>query len=222
MSEINCDGSILSGYDCIAPAKCCNVPASLDSCLDLGGDICSSSEICQGGTIFEASDTSFGESCCIGGSCNVPATLTECESNGGSCRSFGCETDEDISSDSCDDSGLTCCVQKTSSDKNYTWLWIFLILIILVIVAIIFRDKLRPLWFKLKSKFKKGKSSGSGIQRGPGGFPPRPMPGRPIPRRPVQRKILPPSQRRALPKQSSTKKPGELDSVLKKLKEMSK
>ena len=84
-------------------------------------------------------------------------------------------------------------------------------LIILVILGIVFKDKLRHFWFRIKSKgkFRPG-PKGSGMI-----FNGRPAP----PRRMVpQRKTIP--VRRVLPRARKTD--GELSDVLKKLKEMGK
>ena len=83
-----------------------------------------------------------------------------------------------------------------------------LILIILIIVAIIFRDRLRPYYYKLKSKFGKSKPG----PKAPPRFSPRPG---------APRRILPPSSRHS-PVRRPVKRSGEIDDVLKKLKEMGK
>ena len=218
MSEINCEGEIKDGYGCSGLFKCCSSPVSLDSCFNLGGEICSSSESCIGGIEEDASDTSYGEECCVGGTCEIPITQTPCESSGGNCRSFGCDSGEIESTDSCDDFSLTCCTQGSEPSGGKLWIWILLLLIILVIVAIIFRNKIRPHWFRLKSKFGGGKP-----RPGPGapgrGLPPQGLSGR-SPSRP--RRGLPPPKSRPVKSTTPPKKSGELDSVLKKLRDMGK
>jgi hypothetical protein len=85
-------------------------------------------------------------------------------------------------------------------------------------MGIVFKDRLRPLWLKLKSKFGKGRS---GIKKGGGprrpGFPPVSR----VPQRRVSRRILPPTQRRPI-RRPSVRPKGDMDDVLKKLKDMSK
>ena len=79
-------------------------------------------------------------------------------------------------------------------------------------------DKLRKFWFKIKSKFKKGKS-GPSRPRGPPGFPPGPSSA--IPRGQTQRRVFPQGRPARGPTPAHRPK-GELDNVLKKLKEMGK
>ena len=215
MSSVSCEGEILSGYDCAGVAKCCDTPKSLESCLTQGGEICNSAQICTGGTTVEAGDTDYGETCCVGGSCAIPVEQTECESYGGTCRSF-CHDDEQENSDECN-FGDVCCMTKTSS-SSYWWIWLLIILIILTILGIVFRKKLRPYWFRIKSWFDKFKKS-----KKPPTPPPSPMQ-RPGFRRPMQRRILHPSaQHRPGPRPPMQRKSKpEIDDILKKLKEMGK
>ncbi|MCK5043630.1 hypothetical protein KAR52_01345 [Candidatus Pacearchaeota archaeon] len=220
MSAMSCQeagGNVLTDYDCSALFKCCDTEQTLDSCEDQGGEICDSNEICSGGTSVSASNVEYGEICCVDGTCKSPSQKTECEDYDGSCRTT-CYSDEEESYYSCD-AGEICCIEKTISEKkSYVWVWILLVLIFLVIMGIVFKDRLRPLLLKLKSKFGKGKS---GIKKGGGprrpGFPPVSR----VPQRRVQRRILPPAQRRPARRPSARPK-GEMDDVLKKLKEMSK
>ncbi|MEJ2268029.1 MAG: hypothetical protein P8X70_03065, partial [Nanoarchaeota archaeon] len=101
-------------------------------------------------------------------------------------------------------SGDVCCVEKTQKKKSYWWIWVLVILIILAVLGIIFKDKLRPLWFKIKSKFPK-------IKKGPKG--PKPSMKRPI--MPQQRRPLPPRKPVGKPK-------SDMEDVLKKLRDMGK
>ncbi len=187
----------------------------LKTCSELGGKICNSSETCSG-TVVEALELESGETCCTLGDCEIPSTpqvsLSECEQHNGTCEYSECYPDEEEVSYVCDDFEDVCCVAKKSSSS---WIWILLFLIALTILGIIFRNKLRPYWFKLLSKFKKRRGPSP---RGPGFPPARPA----IPfRKNIQRKILPPTQ----PRTPLSKKPvshKELGDVLKKLKEMSK
>jgi hypothetical protein len=217
MSEIDCDGNVLEGYGCSGVFKCCDSQKTIDTCTEQSGDICNSGESCAGGTTLEASNTGLGESCCVGGSCQVPQTETECEQNFGVCRSFGCDNDEEEANYDCDSSGDSCCVQKSTSGKSYFWIWILVILIVLVVLGIIFRNTLRRFWFRMKSKFKKSKPPR------PGMFPGRRPMQRPPQRRQMQRRIAP-SPRRPLkrPQARKPKQSGEFEDILKKLKDMGK
>lgn len=239
MSGINCEGEILDGFSCPGFASsCCSQPQRLDTCSDIGGNVCSSGEICQSGTVFSSSGLGSGESCCVGGFCETisgSGDLTECELEGGTCD-FTCNSNEEESTASCGSSGEICCKfqpQKQSSG-GLLWVWVLLILITLAVVGIVFRDKLRMFFFKLKSKFGKGKGSSSrpsrGPRFGPGSMPPRRPSRRPLRRIPERKILLPgsstpvPSQVKHQPKRfrKPTKSQKELDSVLSKLKDMSK
>ena len=85
-------------------------------------------------------------------------------------------------------------------------------LIVLVVIGILFRDKLREFWFRMKS----GKS-----KPGPKPGPPTHPQARPYP---MERRILLPTHQEARPpaRRAPSGAQKELDSVLKKLKEMSK
>jgi len=217
MSSMSCQeagGSVLDYY-CSALFKCCDTEIFLDTCDDQAGEICTSDEICAGGTSADASDISYGEICCVNGECRTPSQESECESYDGICRD-SCYSDEEESYYSCD-SGELCCVEKTISEKkSYWWVWWLLILIFLAVMGIVFKDRLRPIWFKIKSKF--GKSKPGPKPRGPRpGFPPSRMPQRRV----ISRRALPPARRIPLRKPGTKPRP-EMDDVLKKLKEMGK
>ncbi len=217
MSNVDCEGTILSGYGCSSALKCCSVEKLIDTCSEQGGDICNSAQSCVGGVRQEASGLESGQECCVGGSCQNPPEETECEFNSGTCRSNSCFDDEEPSGDDCG-AGDVCCVEKViPPTKSYWWIWLLLILIILLVIAIIFRDKLRPYWFKLKSKFKKSKP-GYGMP----GFPTTPSGMRPVGPS-MQRRILPPTSQRPPIRRPPLGRPrGDIDEVLKKLKDMGK
>jgi len=218
MSEINCEGQILSEYTCSGVFKCCDTPKSLDTCVEQGGEICNSEQSCVGGTTVEASDLNYGETCCVGGICEVPSPQqSDCEINNGICRSYECDEDEEESFSYTCDYGDKCCIQKTDDGKSYWWIWLLVLLIILVVLAIIFRDKLRPYYIKIKSKFKKTKPGTPGLGSG---FPQTPL--RRPQRRTMPRKILPPTAQRRPQKRPVQKPKSEIDDVLKKLKDMGK
>lgn len=230
MSGYSCkfeaEGNILDDYDCTGGFICCSKKLTLNTCSAQAGVICSSGQICQGGNVVAASDTATGQKCCVGGTCTT-TTGDEytCESNGGECRMYGCEDDEEVSSAYTCEWGDDCCFKKTDGaqdgeKKSYLWIWILVILIVLVVLGIIFKDTLRRSLFKLKSGVGRGRAKpGYGRRPPPGrpGYPPpAPLTGHPE-RMPMPRG-LPPRPRR-LP----TRRPrGELGDVLKKLKEMGK
>lgn len=237
MSSSACEGEILNEYSCPSLYKCCSQPKHEETCSELNGEICSSNQICKNGNEMSTPDTAYGEVCCVGGYCETPAfDLTECEEKGGTCRST-CEDDEKKADYNCN-TGICCIYSSGSGDSgtgSYWWIWVLLLLIILIVVGIIFRDKLRALWLKIKSKFGKGKGSSGPNSRGPRRPPPfhRPLPKRTISRRnipshPERRILLPKKQPNPGPKPTLGKRIGksrtqkELDDVLKKLKDMGK
>jgi hypothetical protein len=223
VSTGSCDRQILSEFDCPSLFKCCSAPPAQETCAEVGGEICSSNEVCRQGTIVSTPDLSFGTSCCSGGYCEaVTQEPAECELNGGICRTYGCNDNEEESVYACEFSGDTCCVQKAEEGRSYLWIWILFILIVLVVAGIIFRDKLRAFWLRAKSRFGKSRP-GPGPPHRPG---PRPPPHhRPMRRFIPERRILlpapgPPPRRPARVGKSRSQK--ELDDVLKKLKSMGK
>ena len=186
MPGIECEGNILEGYECSGVAKCCDTPRELEICENQLGEICASGYTCIGGVVVDASDTEYGEQCCVGGNCELRAVSeNDCESFGGTCRTYECNDDEEESFTYICDYGDICCVKK-SKQASYWWIWLLAILIILLIIAIIFRDKLRQYYYRIKLKFKR---SGSKPEAPPSAFPatPRGPPGqsdnRPFPSR---------------------------------------
>ncbi len=214
MSRMTCldaEGDVLGDYSgCFGTDICCSKEKALEACSEQGGEVCGSGKECSTSTV-EASDTS---ECCLG-SCQTPSEKSECELYGdGDCRTSCYGNEEEAEAYECP-SGKVCCVEKAvSEEKSYWWIWVLSGLIVLVVIGIIFKDKLRPYWFKIKSKFRKSKP-------GPrSGFPP--PPGIP-PQRVRPRRILPPAAQRQPRRRPITKKPRkEMEDVLKKLKEMGK
>ena len=218
MSSINCEdagGKKLDDYraSCSGLNVCCDREKSLETCAELNGEKCPLGQTCSTSTV-ESADIS---ECCLSRcktSSGSEEEEPECELYGGNCRGE-CLSSEEESSDDCN-SGEICCVAKSTSSekKNYLWVWIILVLIVLVLIAIVLRNKLRPFWFRLTSKF--GKS----------GPKPPVRPGFPMPlTRPPQRLI--PRQHVLEPQRTPMRKPqpknpSELDEVLKKLKEIGK
>jgi hypothetical protein len=219
MSEIECNGNLLQEYECPGVSKCCDVEKIFESCEDQGGETCISNQVCSEGITVSAKDIGYGEICCVGGRCEEQKIIAEpdCESNQGICKTYGCDKGEEESFLYTCDYGDSCCI-KLSEDKNLWWIWLLLILIILIIISIVFRDRLRPYFFKFKSKFKK-ENKNSRIKRPlfRKNFNLRPS----LIRKPqaIQRKILPPSSRISQLKKP-LKKSSEVDEVLKKLKDM--
>jgi hypothetical protein len=206
-SKLECAdvGTVKEGYYCSRAGTCCTANPDR-TCSELGGIICTSSQICSGTEKPKASGMSMYESCCIGTCTAKPiVTKNDCEKDGGTCDS-SCSTgyEEDTSlTDSCD-SGK-CCVESatspTTKKTSYWWVWVLLVLIVLVILGIVFKDKLKPLFDKIK-----GGSGSSSKPSSPSGFSSQ------------NRTILPPRQ----PMQQQRQSPGQMDDVLKKLREMGK
>ncbi len=215
-------GRILSNYDCPVPQKCCTLPEEDKTCSQLQGEICSSSESCIDGIEKnDASDLSYGETCCTGGTCETTPTTSDCELYGGRCRD-SCFSDETQNDDECLDLTQVCCESTEGpiipEEKNYLWIWILSALILLLLIGILFRNRLRMFFLR----FKGGKPKPR-----PSLFPPPPttriMP-RPLlrPRRIIPR-IPTPARPPVRPQQQIKEKPkGELEEVLKKLKDISK
>ncbi len=218
------EGGEVKDYNCGGAMVCCTRNKQPATCSDLNGEVCSITEQCVGGTENDSlSDLWSGEICCVEGTCNSiysgeednyttggenNYTGEECNSKGGVCR-ISCEDDEEQQIEDCP-VGEICCMSKKEGGMS-AWIWILIILIILVVLAIIFRDKLKEFWIKIKEKAKK--RGGKPSRRGPPGYPPG---------RPGSRKIIPRGPpRQGLPRKKP-RKSKELDETLKKLKEMGK
>ena len=194
---------------------CCDKEKASQTCAELGGEVCDSSEDCDGFQEYGASDLLSSESCCVG-TCEeqIIITQSECEQNLGTCEDTACESGKKENLNYlCNDVSQYCCMQK--SEKSFWWLWVLGILIVLIALGIVFKDKLKDFYDKFTTK------------------KPAPKPGMPprmheIPQRRLTRVIPgwrifpqqqhhPQSPRRPIPQRKS-----ELDDVLKKLKEMGK
>lgn len=232
MSSAKCEGEIFYEYDCAGLYLCCSEGEEDKTCTDLGGEICTSSEYCDG-DYQSTSDLGYKETCCITGECIesgiTPIDEYNCEPNGGVCEIYGCDSGYEETSQWTCKYGDTCCIEgdgpgssptpSTGPEKGKAWIWIIFALIVLVLVGILFRDKLRMFLMKIKGKKKGPSGPRFGDPRGPG---PRPMPPRPSP---TPRRIMPgPSggRRPMPPRRAPPKASGELNDVLKKLKDMSK
>ncbi len=246
MTYSNCEGEILYDYTCSGINLCCSESTSEDSCYDLGGIVCDYGESCESGSEINTYDLGYGETCCIGGTCESGGSGGEieydCEINFGTCEPYSCDDGYEEALEYNCRYGDICCVSTgqggtttTTKKKSMWWLWLIFILIVLGLLGVLFRDKIKMFILKLKSG--KGKRRGPpgpprrGLPPGPPGIPPgmrRPMPG--------QRRILPPPQQMQRPSTSAPpsrppvkpspspqkKSSGELNEVLKKLKDMSK
>jgi len=204
------NGEVFTELSCLGASVCCSVEEIIPTCTEQEGEVCSSDEECSSeGIPQDASGLTSGETCCVRGTCeavqNEPAT---CTSDIGIC-SETCSADEDIDYEhTCDYDLDSCCVPKATpqGEGMSWWIWVLIILIILVILGIIFRNKLRVFWFRIKSK---------GLSRPsprPGYPPSPPMAPRRIPN------MLPPQRRQVsqVPRRQSR----DVEEVLKKLKEM--
>jgi len=204
-SPLSHNDTIRCPEDC-EDGKCVNDSSTTvsdrDDCEDAGnfclipGDCasgCSSDEHCSVSEV-SAYDTNY---CCLGTCEQGTEQENDCEAKGNNCR-ISCRDGEEIVDYDCEFSSDVCCSDESSGGGS-KWLLIILliILIILVILAIIFRKQLKMWWFKMKSKFRKGK-----------GPSPTTRPGMPPPRYP-----------RPMPRQS---KDTVFDNTMKKLKDMTK
>ena len=217
-------GNVLDNYQCSLGLNCCDrEPQALSCVLGQGGQICDSDEECVGGIEVDAADTGTFTTCCVNGVCRPKEDGGDgggeeentCIEKFGTCRSFGCNEDEEQNNLlSCDFSSEICCIKKSGSN-NYLWVWILVILIILTGLAIVFRDKLKTFWLYIKTKFGPSGPS-SGTHSRPSYFP-TPV-RRMMPRRIMSNQPHPVHSKPVPPRRHG----GELDEVLKKLKDMSK
>ncbi|MEK6757487.1 MAG: hypothetical protein AABX88_00010, partial [Nanoarchaeota archaeon] len=231
MTALKCreiEGEELDAFtSCPDSYICCDTALPEDETCedDLKGEICNSAEECSGGDVVDASDLSAGQTCCVDGTCQKKEEepeKSECEKENGVCRNE-CLDDEEESNYDCDPSTKLCCTDKeVPSPKPWGIIITLFILIILVALGIIYRDRLRIFWFEIKSRFGRDKGpTGFGGPRGPGpGFPPPPFSSNHLGRQHMPRRILPPTHNATRSPPMPRKNPGELDDVLKKLKEM--
>lgn len=212
--------NILSGYDCSGFSDvCCSEDTSSQQCE---ANVCDSyyNEVCPDGYANDNVTMDEGQTCCLvdcESSTPSPSTYDDtCTPAGGTCADTSCEKGtEPVDYYTCSDITQTCCIKKKKGTSPL--LIILSILIILAVIAIIFKDKLKDLYFKFKTK---------GNQQSQKRTPSRPLqrtnipPRRTLPARSIPSRV--PQQRRALIKKPAPSKKNELDDVLKKLKDMSK
>jgi hypothetical protein len=230
-SCVNSGGGVLTSYECPGVSVCCDQARIEETCSEKGGNVCNSNQVCSG-TELGASDLEFGESCCFDGSCRLASegVANECEdTHNGICRQSGCLSGEQDAFYTCEFTGDSCCVASDDDPGGIPWyVWLLVILIILAILGIIFRNKLRPYWMRVKSKFKKGKGPGGPLGGRPGPPPGRPFDMGPGPPRTSNRFLPPPGQ---IPRQPlrplGKRKPKtgidkDFEDTLKKLKDIGK
>jgi len=223
----NSGGSILSTYQCpIVGEFCCSVSVQQQTCLQQRGEICSSNQVCSGGSAPASDGT-----CCLG-TCQIRQSEDTCTAGDGICRS-SCDDNEEEVDAVCSTSSNICCKTKTvTSSGGSGWLWIVLLIILIIIIAaaIVYRDKIK-IWV---IKFK-GRAQTSPVRRGPPSPPgnfvgQRPMmpnqgmfgrPGIPV-GRPMPHPMMRPPQPMSAPRPQPREANKEMEETLRKLKEMSK
>lgn len=203
-----------NNYFCPSLSETCCTTENLQNCSSYGGTECASGEVCVGNE-RKTIDT---DNCCTGECSAKKVEETKCESiTSYNCKDSCPDNQEVVSTYSCDGTQV-CCKTKTPKESGggTGWIWILVILILSVLGAIgyIYRGKLKLLWFKLMSKFRKDKKRGGGLSpQGPRpGMPPRPgFP--PIRRMPVR---VPPRT-----KHTYNQRDKAMSDTFRKLKEMS-
>ena len=227
--------SYLPSLDCGKTLTiCCSNPVVSQTCSDLKGIVCSSSEYCSGGNSQNTVGLGYLESCCLSpGTCVASSvnnqSSSSCLDNLGLCQSSCPSGYVSTSSYSCSSSTDLCCVQNSNpnppANGSYWWIWVLFILIVIIVVGILYRDKIKEFIEKARAgKSRKG-GMGAGLSPMGPGLPPRFPPSynrEPRMGAPVRRKITPPEERRPEPNLPKKNSPKELDEVLKKLKEIGK
>jgi len=184
-------------YQCSGLQVCCSKAAQLKKCSELNGNVCGSNEFCSGAQEVDSSD---GLCCPSAGTCTKNSELSTCEQNSGSCYSSCPAGSEATTVYSCGSSTNVCCITPQATSGGFSWWWILLLLILIAIIvlAILFRDRLRVEYYKIRYKGKSppgtpGSTMGPGRPMGPPsssmGAMRRPM--QPMMRRPM----LPPGAR---------------------------
>ncbi len=215
---------------CAVSEICCKVPKEEKLCTDVG-EICSSNQNCIGGTtqrIGFSDVTSYGEFCCVGGTCQNKGAFSEiensCVDNFGTCDT-SCEKGYEQTSDyTCSNSYEICCIESKKG-MIPLWIWLLFGVVILIVIGIIYKNQILELFKKKKGK--KGSDSGSFSQNGPGypRYPQRPSGIQPstVNRQtlPVRQTNLPISKRQFSSQPIKQKSSREMDDILKKLKDIS-
>jgi competence protein ComGC len=200
-------GTIEYNYECPNIGQsCCSIKLQLPSCAEKQGLLCPYGTECSG-----RSELASDGACCLGGSCTeIQVSEDTCTPIGGICKTV-CGDNEEESAESCLITGDKCCIEKAGT-SIWVWIILLLILIAIVVLGIIYRDKVKIWWFKIKERFKKKPvqpSAQAGQRSAMPYAPTRPMmqPRAPIMQRPVIRPY---------PKDK------EMEEALRKLREMSK
>ncbi len=216
---LNSGGSVLRNYDCsyssISFSVCCNITPTLKRCSELGGNVCSTDEKCEG-IVRNSSD----RMCCIGECKKIEEEKKqdECSLEKGICRN-SCRTNEEKTESACSDRGKVCCVKKETPKKSLLWLWVLLgILVVFAIIGILMKDKIKVMIYKNKqSKNESEKPFNTGLGPSKPGFPPIAM-NKPLINKPLVQPRPLMGQLPSKPKTDSSQRPD----VFNKLKEMSK
>jgi hypothetical protein len=217
---LDAGGRVLANFRCPNfGTSCCSIDIKEKTCKEQKGAICTSNQKCDGRSVPSADEGI----CCLDGCINVAEQPT-CELEGGLCKA-SCDDDEEKDSTQTCLAGQICCQKKKGTDEEglSPLIIILIILIILTILAIVFRNRLRLLIYKMKGKASTSPVTRPAVPPSSGGFglPQmfRPSPRPVYPSRPTTARspAIPP--RRAAP---SSAKEREFEETLKKLKEMSK
>jgi hypothetical protein len=188
---------------------CCNVDVVEENCFQKGGSICAVNEDCTGSYVSASDGACCTDACIV----RVGGETTP--------RDVGTVTSECSSNSDCG-SGKECKSERCVAKKRGS-LWsviiVLIILIGLVTVGIIYRDKLRVWWFKIRGKTKTSRV-GTGVFS-PGVLSRRTPPRFGRPRMVPPRRFL---KMGGVPRKSSKNnaKDKEMEETMKKLKEMSK
>jgi hypothetical protein len=210
-------GLVQYGYSCSGVSSCCSINPLMQSCAAIGGKVCANNQVCSGD-----SAPSIDGTCCKG-TCTTPSAQEfTCEQTSGRICKSVCGNGEQQISDSCE-SGVCCMVVSSGGSLAWLWITLLIILIIIIILAILYRDKLRLIWYQYNGKAKtspaKQNPSTAQMPMMQRMMPPmmRPVQGqRPVPQRQVQRAM--PNMK----KPASSAKDPEMEETLRKLREMSK
>lgn len=227
-SEDTDEGHLCYGFD-----VCCNEKKQLKTCAEAGGIPCDYSLYCDGYTLQDISDISYGKQCCSGTCTQQTESVSDCEQKGYYCSQGSCLDSEEPAGYSCNTNSETCCmdVSTETTKSGFNWWGAIIIIIILAVVLFLLKGKLGKSGTR---RDRRGMPPAGGMPPGAGFGPPagfaRPMPGRPMPARPMQTgmptmnlprgAVRPAFTPRASLKKTETDK--ELDATLKKLKEISK
>jgi hypothetical protein len=217
-------GEVRVEFTCSGTNICCSKQVPKKTCEFQNGKICKVNEECDGQNI-ESSD----DNCCIG-ECKEKAAPREdtCKLISGICKaSCDSQAEQEESSRNCISATDKCCTKKETGGSGANWalIIILIILIILVILGIIYRDKLRVLWFRFRGKASVSPIVKPGVPPFSGGAARGVIePGfRPSPRFAPTGQRMAPMRRMPSPgTRAPSAKDKEFEDTLKKLKEMSK